>query len=286
MKNKTLGLICAFLFAIILCGAVSATTTTTFSSDGKYINITHSYVPSTLKTTQSTKTETGIYGYGKYSIITISGKDNKGRNVNSTLIYYNNVCKSMNQKRSSSDGTFYNENAIFGSKSMSLKVYGRMNSTMTYSVNSTCNIYYVDGQALGKPNPTITNYYQNGKFYAQSKDLEVLSYKSFNGIYQLVSDTDTTNTVYANGNKRTSVIKTDNIINSYGTQTGMKISGTSYGTEKINNKTVTYTGKISISTKYDPKDFNQYNMGDYKEVLTSSSPTLLKIVPFESIDTS
>lgn len=56
IKIKTLGLIYTFLFAIILfSGAVSATTTFNFSPDGKLLNITHTYTPSTLKTVTTTE---------------------------------------------------------------------------------------------------------------------------------------------------------------------------------------------------------------------------------------
>ena len=286
MKNNILGIICTFLFAIIVCGAVSATTTTNFSSDGKVINITHSYVPSTLKTSITTTTKTGTYGNGKYTTVILSGKDNKGRNTNDTTLIYNGVVKSTTIKISSSDGFSLNEKASFGTNSIVIILSGKLNSTVTFSGNETGPITYSNGQPILKTGVGIIKYYVGGKIYATSKITEVCTYKNFNGNYLMVNDTDTTNTLYANGNTRKSVMTTINSINSSGTQIGMKISGTSSGTEKINNKIVTYTGKISIGTKYDPKDLNKYNMGDYKEILTSSSSTLLKIVPFESIDNS
>jgi len=60
----------------------------------------------------------------------------------------------------------------------------------------------------------------------------------------MVNDTETTNTVFTNGNTRKSEITYLNIRNLSGTLTGMKISGTSQGTEKIDNQIVSYTGKI------------------------------------------
>jgi hypothetical protein len=44
---------------------------------------------------------------------------------------------------------------------------------------------------------------------------------------------------------------------------------------------VLYTGKITISTRHDPKDvINEgYDTGTYKEVRSSSFPVLLKEIP-------
>jgi hypothetical protein len=49
--------------------------------------------------------------------------------------------------------------------------------------------------------------------------------------------------------------------------TGLKVSGTSKGTEKIKNKTVSYTGKIIINSRHDPEDIfdEAFTEGDYKK---------------------
>lgn len=70
------------MLAIILCGAVSATTTITFSSDGKTLTIIPNNVKSTLKTTETTTTKTGTYGYGEYSTLKVTGLDNQGQTNN------------------------------------------------------------------------------------------------------------------------------------------------------------------------------------------------------------
>jgi len=70
------------LLAIILCGAVSTTTTITFSSDGKTLTIIPNNVKSTLKTTETTTTKTGTYGYGEYSTLKVTGLDNQGQTNN------------------------------------------------------------------------------------------------------------------------------------------------------------------------------------------------------------
>jgi hypothetical protein len=54
----------------------------------------------------------------------------------------------------------------------------------------------------------------------------------------------------------------------------MNVAGTSHGTEQINNKTITYTGKINMGIIHDPKDVidGGYTTGNYREVFNSSSP--------------
>lgn len=286
IKNKSLGLVCAFLFAIILCGASSAASTH-FSSDGKNITITNNYVNSTLKTSVTTKTYSGIYGYGKYSTTTASGKDDKGRNSYRIMTSFNYMPKTMIYKVSSPGFSLYESYKYTNSK-ITLTIVGRMNSTVTFNGTGYCPIYTVNGEKLINNGVINVNYYQNGKIFAKTTQKSTYSYNMFYGQYNTVKSSDTVNTVYTNGNTRKTVVTSLYTRNSTGTLTGLKVAGTSQGTEKINNKIVSYTGKIYINSRYDPKDLlnEKYNMGDYKEVLTSSSPTLLKIVPFESIDSS
>jgi hypothetical protein len=283
IKNKGLGIVCTFLFAIILCGAASASSTH-FSSDGKNITVTDNYISSTLKTSITTQTGTGSYGYGKYVRITISGKDNKGRNSLRIMNAYNGVAKSMVYKVSSTNFAI-NELITYGATKATLKVSGRMNSTVTFSGTGSCPVYYLNGQKVLNNGLITIYYYRNGKVFAKTTDKSVTTYKSFNGQYRFIKTTHTMNSFYSNGNTRKSVINNYYLRNSIGTLTGMKLTGISQGTEKINTKTVTYTGKIYATIKHDPKDlYNEgYNLGDYKEVRTSSSATLLKIVPFETI---
>ena len=65
----------------------------------------------------------------------------------------------------------------------------------------------------------------------------------------------------------------------------MVTTGKSNGTEKISNTTVSYTGKITISTRHDPKDvMNEgYDTGTYKEVKTSTSTVLNKEIPLDIV---
>lgn len=273
----------AFLFAVILSGAVSATSVH-FSSDGKNISVTHKYVNSTLKTYVTAKKGYGDYGYGLYTTVTTSGKDNIGRNSIQTLYSFNGKPKQMIKKLWDSDSSvsgvtnFYNTRVI-------MSYSGKDSYTgATFKATGVGLYRTIAGQKyLG--NLTVNMVYSvNGKIFAKSTAFTTYQYKAFNGVCNYVKTISTIDSTYAVGLKKKSVINSYYTRNSAGTLTGLKIAGTSRGTEKINNKLVSFTGKITISTRRDAKDiFSEgFTMGDYKEVLTSSSPTLLKIYPIEA----
>ena len=253
-------IICTFVFAIILCGAVSAAVTVNFSSDGKNITITPSNVQSTLKTSVSSSIKDGAFGYGQYVTLKETGQDNQGVNTYSTINYYNNILKTMINRLSSSDGLgIENENIFLGNNQMVMKMNGK-DGNITFSGTGILPLYYVHGQQIANNGVSNINFYLNGTLIGKSKITSIFNYKVFDG-----------SQVFSR--------------NSQGTETGMVTTGTSKGTENINNTTVSYTGKITISTRHDPKDvINEgYDTGTYKEVRTSSSPVLLKEIPLDVI---
>lgn len=283
IKNKALGIIVAFLFAVILSGAASAAESVHFSSDGKNISVTHTYVKSTLVNHVTTKKSHGTYGYGQYMTLTTSGKDNKGVNTLRTLYLFNGQLKQMVSKYWDSDSnvnmvtTFYKTRAA-------ITVTGKDVSTGA-SVKATGFSPYrtIAGQKYLANTTLSMSYAINGTFIAKSTEFTTFQYKAFNGACQIVKSIRTTNSNYIIGVNRKSVINSSYTRNSFGILTGLKVSGTSKGTETINNKLVSFTGKITITTKYDPRDIldEGFTEGDYKEVLTSSSPTLLKVLPLD-----
>ena len=163
-----------------------------------------------------------------------------------------------------------------------------VNSGIKFSGTTVASIYYLKGQELLKNSTGYIHFWQNTKLFAKIKVVDLPQYKLYNKQYQMIKVTETTNTLYANSNTRYSVISSLYTRNSKGTLIGQKTSGTSNGTEKINNKKVKYTGKIYITTKSDPKDLynEKYIFGDYIEYKTSSSSQLLKTYPLEVINFS
>lgn len=275
----------AFLFAVILSGAASAAESVHFSSDGKNITVTHNYVKSTLVTHMSTKKGYGNYGYGQYVTVTTSGKDIEGRNSIETLYSFNGKPKQMVSKLWDSDSNakvvvnFYNTRA-------EMTMTGKNSATGATIKATGFSLYRTIAGQKYAANTTINMIYTiNGKVLARLTEFTTYQYGSFNGAIKTVKTISTINSAYSVASfSKKSVINSYYTRNSVGTLTGVKISGTSKGTETINNKLVSFTGKITISPKYDPKDIftDGFTEGDYKEVLTSSSPTLLKVYPLEA----
>lgn len=275
----------AFLFAVVLSGAASASESIHFSSDGKNVSVTHNYVKSTLVTHVTTKKGYGNYGYGQYATITTSGKDIEGRNSIETLFSFNGKPKQMVTKLWDSESNlnsvinFYNTRA-------EMTMTGKNSATGATIKATGFNLYRTIAGHKYAANTTINMVYTiNGKVLARLTQFTTYQYRAFNGVCQTIKTIRTTNSTYAiAGFNKKSVINSYYTRNSKGTLTGVKVSGTSKGTETINNKRVSFTGKITISTKYDPRDiFSEgFTEGDYKEVLTSSSPKLLKVYPFDA----
>jgi len=271
-----------------LSGAVSATsvpaTYVHYSSDGKNITVTHDYVKSTLVTHVNAKKGTGKYGYGYYTTLTTSGKDIEGRNSVQILYSFNGKPKQMFYKFSDSK-SFVNGVINFYNNKATMTMNGKDSDTGANVKATGVNLYRtISGQKCASNTTLNTVYTLNGKVLAKSTQFTTYQYKLFHGVCNSVKSICTTKTTYAAGVNRTSVINSYYSRNSAGTLIGLKVSGTSKGTEKINNKVVSFTGKITIATKYDPKDiFDEgFIHGDYKEILTSSSPVLLKVYPIEA----
>jgi hypothetical protein len=283
--NRGAVILCTFLFAVILCSVVSAASIVNFSSDGKNITITPNNVPSTLTTSESSAVKSGTYGYGQYITLKETGKDTKGMNIYRTGNVYNNILESMVNKFSSVDGvTSATDSAVLSNNKYVVKMIGK-DGNLTFSGTGVIPIFNVNGHKVENNGIKTINYYVSGKLLATSNITTVFKYQFINGDYQTLKMTDTTNTLYTNGNTRTSIITQLYSRNSKGTETGMVTTGTSKGTEKVNNKIVSYTGKITISTRHDPKDYldEGYVTGTYKEVRTSSSPVLNKEIPLEAV---
>ena len=278
--NKNLIILSTFLIAIMLCGAVSADTVN-FSSDGKTLTIIPNLTQSTLKTSAITYAD-GIYGKGQYVKLKVSGIDNQGRNSYSSAVAFNNKLKSLNVQITK--GLYYTKYSCqMGIKTAILKINGNT-PNLTFSGSGTSDISIINGHQVLNNGLKNINYYRNGVLYAKVKVTSLFVYKSFNGDFLTVKQIDTATTAYVNGNTRKSIITTLYPRNSKGVLTGKKISGTSAGYVKINNKIVKYTGKIYVGTRYDPKDTlnEKYNTGSYKEIKTSSSPVLLKEIPLDT----
>ena len=101
------------------------------------------------------------------------------------------------------------------------------------------------------------------------------------GDWNLMKWAESSKTNYADGSYRSSTITKSFKRNDIGIASGLSMSGTSSGKDLIKGKWAYYTGKISIKTVFDSRE--GYGDDDYKEVKTSSSATLKKQLPFETL---
>lgn len=276
----------------MLCGAVSATSSS-ISADGKTISVKHNYVTSTLKDKVSVTKKTGTYGYGYYGTVVTSGKDIKGNNIYTTRVYFNknhnyftfNDFKTGTHKQSNADGSWTkSSDKVTSNYKMISTTTGKTFNGLTYSGTANYTLYYAsNGQRIFNNCAMTVKYFENGVYYATVTGTIKPTYKYIGG-YQIIKLTITANTLYANKDTRKSIILQSYTRNSKGTLIGMKTGGTSSGTETLDGETVSYTGKITIQTKYDPKDTwsEKYTTGNYYETRTSTSPSLIRRLPLEA----
>lgn len=293
MKKPLLLLVGIFLIAFMLCGTVAATSYS-ISNNGKVISVKDSYNTSTLKDQVSVSRTNGNYGYGYYCSVKTTGKDIKGNKIDQKYVYFNknknyftfNDFKYRALKKSNSDGSWSNYSSKVTSNYKITETFNvRTFNGLKYSGKTTYTLYYPKGQRLVKSGTVTAKFYKNSALYATVTSTYVPTYKLIKGYYIGVKETLTTKTSYKNGDTRKSIITHVYTRNSIGLLTGKKIYGTSSGTEKINGKKVTYTGKIKIGTKYDPKDTwnEKYVDGDYSETKTSKASKLKRVIPIEAL---
>ena len=225
--------------------------------------------------------------------ISITGKNNVGTNVNATLNYFNKYGPSMSYNDFESarvKAGNYPYLAVGSDKLVSKYLItgatkGALNGVQIISSMENINLCYVNGQRLIKNSLETIKIYDNGTFYGKMISTTQFIYKKYGNYYAIIKETKTSNTTFANGDNRTSIITTNYNRTSDSKLVGKKTSGKLSGYDKINNTIVNYTGAISIGTQYDPNDFldEKYTNGNYHESLKSSAKNLNKDVPIESI---
>lgn len=277
--RKDIGVLLVLIISFcLLIGTASAIYTTTYSSNGKIINVVKPTLKSDLDATFHV-TEVPINNIIYRSMkAEIKGKDYTGR----TIYQYGTVTVShgflVPSKLIVSNGGFKWVSSIqrSGSSAFTEKITGNMNPTSTFTGNSF-NTLNTNGYV--KKRVTTLKFLHSGVKTASCSIISVPVYQTGTG--SILKWTETMKTLFTNGNIRSSIITTNYKRNSYGMIQGMTTSGISYGLEKVNGKKVTYHGKISIPTRFTSS--NGYHLGSYREVKTSSSSTLNKIRPYEAM---
>lgn len=244
---------------------------TSYSTNGKIVNVYKNTVPSTMTSTRSVQTYYDEHGYPYYKTTYITnGNDDKGR-------YFWDSVSDINQfKLRGSSFSFNSKTGIKYVPTWRETINGSINSMIKFRGYSIYTVNTNKGYTLSKRVTTL-HFLKNGANYAKSTIVEIPYYKYFYGRYIPTTWKQSMQTVYANGDLRNSIINTIFIRNSYGISTGLKINGISTGKENVNNKWVTYKGNIIISSRKGNSD------GNYREYKTSTSSKLIKRLPLESI---
>lgn len=273
------GLLLVLIISVcMLLGTVSAIYTTTYSSNGKIVTVAKPTMKDKLSASFHVTNNYNPFGYIINSDMNgkIWGTDYSGRSV----YQYGTVSGSylVPSKLIISNGGFKWFSTIqwSGSTAFSEKITGSMNPTNSFYGSS---IYSLNSDGDVKKRSTTLQFMHSGAKSASCTITSIPIYQTGTG--SILKFTTTMKTLFTNGNSRISVITTNYKRSSSGLLLGMTTTGISYGQEKVNGKRVTYTGRISIPTKFDSE--NGYHLGSYREVKTSSSSTLNKIKPYESV---
>lgn len=201
------------------------------------------------------------------------GTDNKGRNVFFTSV--NGALRSSRFRVGKGD-FLWSSSIKRSTATKSIEtIIGNFNYKTSFSGYS---VYTVNNGKTSKRVTTL-NFKQSGKKIATFTDTTIPKYNS-EGKLSLVTDTMITS--FTNGDWRYSkIFKVYNRDLYYGTINSLDVSGTSREYQWIGSKRAYYTGKISIASGWVQDD--GWDLGNYKEVKSSSSSTLLKRLPYEAL---
>ncbi len=172
INSKILILLSTLVLAVILCGAVSAAATISYSPNGKNVNVTNTYTKSTLQTHVTAIKRAGIYGRGTYSTVTFSGKDLKGRDSYRQIKYFNGLFKTSNYVVTDHKGFTYNSKATSGRYGLTGTVTGTINYHIKFSGTTSSPFYNLNGQRLIKKSTGFMKFYKDNVFFAKIQVLD------------------------------------------------------------------------------------------------------------------
>jgi len=256
----------------------------TLSVDGKEISVNfNSYKSDLHYQIYSTKTQ-GDMGYGKYTTVLVTGKDDKGRMIHRIVYYFNNLFINSKLTLSTSGGNvFYSSEAKKVGSQIFETIKGKINNNMSFSGRVQTTLDYKNGQQLYKNSTANITYLNNGtKFGTTNAKLKFL-YQNFNGNYSLIKTLSNSTTYYASNYTKTTLMNFNYQRNTQGKLFGLQITGTSKG---IQNGISIYSSNIKVQKRHDANDLycELYHPGDYFEKTVSGSTSLNKTTPlFESL---
>jgi hypothetical protein len=257
----------------------------TFSADGKNTSINfNSYKSDLHYQISSTKTK-GAQGYGKYTTVMVTGKNDQGSTIHRVVYYFNNMFINSKLTLSNSQGSvFYTSESKKVGSHIFETLKGKISKTLSFTGHVQTAMDYKNGQQLYKNSTVNINYQNNGTTFSSTSAKLKFVYQSFNGNYSLRNKVSNSTTSYSNSTyTKTTLMNFNYKRSTKGKLVGLQITGTANGVEDSLTK---FNSTIQVQTKQDMTDLYSegYHSGNYSEHTTSLSTTSNKIAPlYESV---
>lgn len=253
-----------------------------FSANGKNITVNFNSYNSNLHYQIYSAKTNGDHGYGKYTIVLVTGKNDQGSTIRRVVYYFNNMFINSRLTLSNSQGSVFYTSI---SKKVGSQIFetlnGRISKTLSFTGRVQTALDFKNGQQLYKNSTVNINYQSNGTTISSTSAKLKFDYQNFNGNYSLIKKVSNSTTI----NKKSMYTKTTLMNFNYkrstkGKLVGLLITGNANGVE--DTSLTKFKSTIQVQTKHDATDlYNEgYHSGNYSEKSTSGSSNLKKIIPF------
>ena len=253
----------------------------TFSVDGKDISVNLNSYKSDLHYQIDSTKKRGDLGYGKYTTVLVTGKDDKGRIVHRIVYYFNNLFIKSKLTLSTSGGSvFYTSEAKKIGSQIFETINGKLSNSMSFTGRVQTALDYRNGQQLYKNSTVKINYLNKGSSFSTTNAKLKFLYRSFNGNYSLMKTVSNSTTYYAASNyTKTTLMNYNYQRNNQGKVMGLQIIGTANG---VQNGSQIYSSTIKVQSRKDARDLysESFNPGNYFEKAVIGSTSLNKTIPF------
>ncbi len=254
----------------------------TFSADGKNITVNFSSYKSDLHYQISSTKTNGTYGYGKYTTVLVTGKNDQGSMIHRIVYYFNNLFVNSRLTLSNSQGTvFYKSESKKVGSQIFETVKGKISKTLSFTGSVQTALDYKNGQQLYKNSTVKINYQTNGTTFSSTSAKLKFVYQIYNGNYSLIQKVSNSTTSYSKSTyTKTTLMKFNYKRSTQGKLVGLQITGNANGVEDTG--LTKFKSTIQVQTRQDATDLYSegYHSGNYSEKATSVSSSLNKIAPF------
>ena len=258
----------------------------TFSVDGQNLSVNLNSFKSDLHYQISSTKTRGNLGYGKYTTVLVTGKDDKSRMVHRTVSYFNNLFINSRFTLSTPGGSIFytSESKKIGSQIYEI-ITGKISSSLSFNGRVQTALDFKNGQQLYKNSTLKITYFNKGTIYGTTNAKLKFLYRSFNGNYSLMRTVSNSTTYYNTSQyTKTSLMNFNYQRNNQGKLVGLQITGNANVVQ--NGDSNIYKSTIKVQTRKDAKDLysESFHPGNYFEKTVNGSTNLNKTIPlYESL---